>query len=194
MHVVLLGAPGSGKGTQGRWLAGRNGIAYFSTGEWLRRQVRDATPLGLAARPYMDAGGLVPDELIVAAVLAELTGPHAPAGYVLDGFPRTLSQAMAAEEATANAGGLADAVVFLDVPDEELTRRLAERARDAGRVDDQSVATIGRRMQEFRTRTMPLREYYERRGILVSIEAVGAVDEIADHIDAVLDAMLDARR
>jgi len=188
MRVVLLGAPGSGKGTQGRRLAARYGVAYLSTGEMLRDQLRGDTPLGRAARPYVDAGGLVPDELIVPAVLDELTGPQAPAGYVLDGFPRSLSQAMAAEDATADGGGLADAVVFLDVPEGELTRRLAERARDAGRADDQSVAIIERRMQAFRTRTMPLREYYEQRGNLVPIVAVGVVDEVADRIDTALDA------
>src|SRR5215510_13312729 len=97
MRIVLLGAPGSGKGTQGRRLAARHGVAYLSTGEMLLGQLRDATSLGREARTYVDAGGLVPDELVVPVVLAELTGPQAPAGYVLDGFPRTRSQAMAAD-------------------------------------------------------------------------------------------------
>jgi adenylate kinase len=189
MRVVLLGAPGSGKGTQGRRLAERYAVPYLSTGEMLRRHVRDETPLGVEARPFVDEGGLVPDDLILPAVLEQVTGAAAAAGFVLDGFPRTLRQAITAEEATVASGGLADAMVFLDVPELELTRRLTERARESGRADDQAAATIARRLQEFRTQTVPVREYYERRGILVPIDAVGPVGEVCDRIVGGLDAL-----
>ena len=149
MRVLMLGAPGSGKGTHGPRIAERYAIPYVSTGEMLRRHIRDGTPLGQAAKPYVDQGDLVPDDLILSVVLGELAGPRSSAGYVLDGFPRTLAQALAADKATAEAGGAADAVVFLDVPHDELKRRLAERARVSGRADDQAQAVVRQRMIEF---------------------------------------------
>ncbi len=156
MRVLMLGAPGSGKGTQGPRIAERYAIPFVSTGEMLRRHIGDGTPLGQAAKPYVDRGDLVPDDLILSVVLGEMAGPASPAGYVLDGFPRTLPQALAADKATAEAGGAADAVVFLDVPPEELMRRLAERARMSGRVDDQAEAVVRQRMIEFETKTLSL--------------------------------------
>ena len=190
MRVLMLGAPGSGKGTHGPRIAERYAIPYVSTGEMLRRHIRDGTPLGQAAKPYVDQGDLVPDDLILSVVLGELTGPRSSAGYVLDGFPRTLAQALAADKATAEAGGAADAVVFLDVPHEELKRRLAERARVSGRADDQAQAVVRQRMIEFETKTLPLRDYYERRGVLIPVDAVGPVDAVTDRIFAALDRVV----
>ena len=112
VRVLMLGAPGSGKGTHGPRIAERYAIPYVSTGEMLRRHIGDRTPLGQAAKPYVDQGDLVPDDLMLSVVLGELIGPSSQPGYVLDGFPRTLPQAIAADEATAEAGGAADAVVF----------------------------------------------------------------------------------
>ena len=188
MRVVLLGAPGSGKGTHGRRIAERYGIPYLSTGELLRRHISDGTELGKAVQPYVYRGDLVPDELILSGVLSELQEQRTRAGYILDGFPRTLSQAMAADQAM-NTDGIADAVVFLDVPQDELLYRIHERARQSGRTDDQSDAVISRRMAEFAAKTLPVRDYYERRGFLRPVDAVGSVDEVTGRILAALDEL-----
>ncbi len=187
MRVVLLGAPGSGKGTHGRRVAERYGIAYLSTGDLLRRHISDRTALGLAGQPYVDRGDLVPDELILSAVLGELSDERVPAGYLLDGFPRTRAQAVAADQIGAARGGIADAVVYLDVPQEELLRRIADRAGQSGRTDDQSEAAIARRLAEFAAKTLPLRDYYDERGLLRSVDGVGSVDEVTGRILAALD-------
>jgi len=189
-RVVLLGAPGAGKGTYGQRIAQRYAVPYVSTGEMLRRDIRDGTPLGVTVRPYVEQGALVPDDLILAAVLARLTGPDSRDGYVLDGFPRTVPQAIAADAATAERGGLADAVVFLDVPEEELLRRIARRARVSGRVDDQADGVIAHRLQEYATKTTPVRDYYERKGVLTSIEAVGPEEDVTSRTFADLDRVL----
>ena len=188
MRVLLLGAPGSGKGTQGPRIAEHCGVPYVSTGELLRGHVRDGTKLGRAAQPYMDRGDLVPDDLVLAMILSLLTDPESSNGYVLDGFPRTLPQAIAADEATKEAGGAADAVVSLDVPQDELTRRLQQRATESGRADDQTEATVRHRMHEYETKTAPLRDYYQRRGILVPIDATTSPDDVSHRIFAALDA------
>jgi adenylate kinase len=189
MRVLLLGAPGSGKGTQGPRIAEHYGVPYVSAGELLRGHVRDGTELGRAAQPYMDRGDLVPDDLVLAMILSLLTGPESSNGYVLDGFPRTLPQAIAADEATKEAGGAADAVVSLDVPQDELTRRLQHRATESGRADDQTEATVRHRMREYETKTAPLRDYYQRRGILIPIDATASPDDVSHRIFDALDAL-----
>ncbi|MGH9095437.1 MAG: adenylate kinase family protein, partial [Acidimicrobiales bacterium] len=116
LRALMLGAPGSGKGTQGRRLAARFGVPHLSTGELLRHHVRDRTPLGVAAQDDMRRGDLIADELVIAMVLDELGRPHASGGYVLDGFPRTVPQATAAYDAALAEGLTARAVIFLDIP------------------------------------------------------------------------------
>jgi adenylate kinase len=185
MRVILLGAPGSGKGTQGPRIAERYAAPYVSTGELLRGQIRDGTPVGRIAQPYVDRGDLVPDDLMLEMVLGMLT----ESSFVLDGFPRTRHQAVAADEATRDAGGAADVVVFLDAPRDELTRRLEQRALKAGRTDDQTEATVRRRMHEYDTKTVPVRDYYQERGILVPVDAAASPDDVTRRIFAALDAL-----
>ena len=188
MRALLLGAPGSGKGTQGPRIAQHYRVPYVSSGELLRQQIRAGTRLGRAAQPYVDCGELVPDDVVLPLVLDFLTRPELSDGYVLDGFPRTINEAIAADEAAQSAGGVADAVVFLDVPKDELVRRLERRAPRSGRADDQANDVIRRRMREYETKTAPLRRYYEERGVLVPIDATAPADEVTRRILVALDA------
>jgi len=183
VRVLLLGGPGSGKGTQGERIAQRYRIPHISSGDLLRAHVEAGTPLGRAVQPYLASGNLVPDELILSMVRNELAEPAATDGYVLDGFPRTVEQARA-------AAGIDDdlhAVLFLDVPAPELVGRLAERADREDRADDQHRATVQHRLRVYDERTRPLLDHYRWRGLLVPIDASGSVEEIADRIAAALD-------
>jgi len=182
VRVLLLGAPGSGKGTQGERIAARYRIPHISSGDLLRAHVEAGTPLGRAVQPYLASGNLVPDELILSMIRNELAEPAAAGGYVLDGFPRTVEQARVATEID---DGL-DAVLFLDVPPRELVDRLAERADRDGRADDQRRATVEHRLRVYDERTRPLLDHYRRRGLLVPIDASGSIEEIADRIAAAL--------
>lgn len=188
MNVVLLGAPGAGKGTQGALLAERSGAVRISTGDLLRDAVRRGTPLGQKAKGYMDAGELVPDDVILGLVREVLTGGEVERGFILDGFPRTLRQAEALDGLLAELGRPLDAVVVIEVPDDVLVKRLSGRRscpkcgavynvyfeppREAGVCDacgsalveraDDDAATVRRRLEVYREQTEPLIAYYER--------------------------------
>jgi len=188
MRVLMLGAPGSGKGTQGVRIAERYNVPHISTGELLRAHVKDGTKLGRVAKVHMDRGDLVPDVLIYAIILDQLIEPEPPRGYVLDGFPRTLPQAQIAYEVAKEMDMTFDAVLCLDIPHDELMRRLEERGRGSGRADDQE-ATIRHRIEVYEEKTLPLLDYYKERGILVRIDAVGGVDEVTQRIFDALDRL-----
>lgn len=186
VRVLLLGAPGSGKGTQGVRIATRYRIPHISSGDLLRANVEAGTELGQAVESYLTSGDLVPDELILSMIRAEVAGADAAGGYVLDGFPRTLPQAHAAES-TAEIDAKLDAVLFLDVPRAQLIDRLAERADQADRPDDQERATVEHRLRVYEEETRPLLDHYRLLGLLVPIDAGGSVDEVAERIAAALD-------
>ena len=189
LRLLLLGAPGSGKGTQGVRLAERYGARHVSTGDLLRVQVAGDTELGQAAQPYMDRGDLVPDELILAMVLDDVLGPDSPESFILDGFPRTVAQARAAYEQAVQTGRTLHAVVCLDIAHDELIERLEQRGRDSGRADD-TAETVLHRIEEYEQKTLPLLDYYAGRDILLRVDAVGEVDEVTQRIWQALDTML----
>jgi adenylate kinase len=181
-RALLLAPPGAGKGTQGERLADRHGVPHLATGDLLRRHVAESTPLGLAAKEHMDRGGLVPDALVIDMILEELGGTDPMKDFLLDGFPRTLRQALAAYEWGAAMNRTFDAVIMLDVPEEELVRRLVARGREAGRSDD-TEDVIRHRLQVYEENTAPLVDFYEERGILVRIDGTGDVDEVTERIE-----------
>jgi adenylate kinase len=181
VQLVLLGAPGSGKGTQGVFLARHFGVAHVSSGELLREHVAMQSDLGRQIADVLGRGELVPDDLVLAVVGDALRGAVMAGGYVLDGIPRTLAQAQRAYALAKPAGLAADAVIYLDVPDEVSRERLAGRAA-TGRADDADPAVIERRLEVFHTETRPLLDFYRDRGILASVDAVQSPDAVSKTI------------
>jgi adenylate kinase len=185
MRVVLLGPPGSGKGTQGKLLAERLGVPAISTGDILRAAVRDRTPLGRQAQAIMDKGELVSDDLIVALIRERLAERDAGSGFVLDGFPRTIAQAEALEELLAGNGDALSAVVNLSVPESVLVERMLGRSQAEGRADDRPE-TIRERLRVYREKTEPLVGFYRQRDLVADVDGVGSVPEIAGRVDSAL--------
>lgn len=188
LRLLMLGAPGAGKGTQGVRLAERYRARHVSTGDLLRAQVAAGSELGQRAQPFMDRGELVPDEVILGMVLDDVLGPSSPPSYVLDGFPRTVAQARAAYEQAVASDRILDAVVSLDLDHEELVRRLEQRGRESGRVDDDQE-TVRYRIEEYEQKTRPLLSYYDGRDILLRVDAAGDPDDVFARICAELDAL-----
>ena len=181
LNLVLLGPPGAGKGTQAERLVEDFGLPYYSTGIILREAVAEESELGREAKRYMDAGELVPDTVTVEMVRARLTEDDAVKGFLLDGFPRTISQAESLGEIRADRGEAIDAVVELQVPEDELVARLLARGRS-----DDTEDVIRRRLQVYRDETSPLLAFYREK--LVSVDATGSVEEITDRVTDVLRA------
>ncbi|SHL01304.1 Adenylate kinase [Pseudonocardia thermophila] len=175
MRLVLVGPPGAGKGTQAVRLAERLGVPHISTGDLFRANLSQQTPLGLEAKSYMDKGDLVPDDVTVRMVRERLAEDDVAKGFILDGFPRTVSQANSLDELLAERGEQLDAVVEFKVDEEELVKRLLARGRS-----DDTEEVIRNRQQVYRDETYPLLDHY--RDIVVSIDAVGAVEEITDRV------------
>ena len=179
LRALLLAPPGAGKGTQGIRLAERRGVAHLATGDMLRRHVASGTDLGVEAEGYMERGDLVPDHLVVSLVMHEISGPPPLSGFVLDGFPRSLVQAEAAYEWGRVNDRTFHAVICLAVPDDELVRRLLDRGRS-----DDTEETVRNRLKVYAESTEPLFDFYRRREILVTVDGTGAIEEVADRIDA----------
>ena len=190
-RALLLAPPGAGKGTQGERLAQRHGVPHLATGDLLRRHVQDQTPLGRAAQAHMDRGGLVPDALVIDMVTEELGRTDPIENFLLDGFPRTLRQAKAAYEWAVAMDRTFDAVVMLDVPEDELVRRLVERGLVSGRSDD-TEDVIRHRLHVYEENTAPLVEFYGNRGILLRVDGTGTIDEVTDRIEAGLSHLTGA--
>lgn len=182
MNVILLGPPGSGKGTQGALLSERTGLPCVSTGDLLRSAVQRDTPLGREAKQYMDQGLLVPDPVILGLIEEVLALPEAAQGIIMDGFPRTVAQAEAVERLLAERRAGVDRVLSIDVPEEELVRRLSGRARVEGRVDD-TPETIRQRLAVYEEQTAPLVAFYEERGLLTGVSGMGTIEEIAARVE-----------
>jgi adenylate kinase len=182
--VLLMGPPGAGKGTQASLLADRRKLAKLSTGDMLRSHVGRGTELGKRAQRIMESGGLVSDDIIIGMVRSEIERLQ-PLRVLLDGFPRTRAQARELDEILAEQDAAIDAVVALQVPDDELVERLLNRAREQGRTDD-NEDTIRERMKVYREETQPLLEFYDERGELRRVEGTGSVEEVFERIEAVL--------
>jgi adenylate kinase len=204
VRIVLVGPPGAGKGTQAHFIAAHLSIPAISTGDIFRRNVSQGTALGQEAKKYMDAGDLVPDEVTIAMVRDRITQPDAQGGFLLDGFPRTIPQAEVLDQMLGEVGAKLDTVLELEVPDDEVVRRLAGRrtCRNCGHVwhvafdppkatgtcdacggelfqrDDDREETIRHRLEVYAEQTAPLVDYYGDRGLLVVIDATGPVRDI----------------
>ncbi|HLT58488.1 MAG: adenylate kinase [Limnochordales bacterium] len=214
MRLVMLGLPGAGKGTQGELLAQRLGIPRISTGDMFREALRSETALGRQVKEYVERGELVPDHLTVALVEERLKQPDARAGFVLDGFPRTVPQARALDEKLAAAGRPLHAAVYINVPQEEAIRRIASRrvcgqcgatysagqgAADDGRCPacggplvqrpDDSEETARHRLQVYMAQTHPVVEYYRQEGLLVEVDGQQSIPDVLNDILQALAAV-----
>jgi len=178
MDVMILGAPGSGKGTQGKVLAGHLGIPQVSTGDLIRAAMKAGTALGVKAKGFYDKGHLVPDELIFGLIQEILDSPAAATGVLMDGFPRTIPQAEAVDRMLAAKRRKVDRVLLLEVDEAELVQRLLARAAKEGRSDD-NLESVTQRLKVFHSQTAPLIAFYETRGIVRRVAGTGSVDEIA---------------
>ena len=181
MDILLLGPPGAGKGTQGAILSGRLGIPKFATGDLIRDAIARGTPLGREAKAVYDSGALVRDDLIMGIVREELGKPAAAEGVIFDGVVRTIPQAEGVVALLAEQGRQIDKVLFFDVSDGEILARIEKRRGIEGRSDDEPTS-VRRRLEAYRTQTAPVLDWYERRGGVVKIPAVGSVEEIAERV------------
>jgi adenylate kinase len=212
LNLILLGPPGSGKGTQGERLQTDFRLPYYATGDILRAAVRDGTKLGREAKEYMDRGDLVPDEVIIAMISDRIESPEAADGFILDGFPRTSAQAEALDAEVEKLGKRLTAAILIEVSDEEVVRRLSGRRTCAkeghifhvefdppreegvcdvcgGKLtvrDDDKPEVVRHRLGQYHDKTEPLIAYYEDKGILRRVDGQLAPDDVADRIRALL--------
>ena len=215
MRMVLLGAPGAGKGTQAGVIARRSKVAHVASGDLFRKHLGEGTELGKLAKTFMDKGGLVPDDVTVKMVLERIAEPDAAGGYVLDGFPRTVAQADALDAALADAGQVLDVTPLVEVDTEELVRRLAGRwicrscqtpyheltappqqagvcDRDGGELyqrDDDKAEVVRARLETYEKQTATLIDYYERQGKLVRVNGQQNVDQVTADLLAAVSAV-----
>ncbi|HCC87376.1 MAG TPA: adenylate kinase [Prevotella sp.] len=188
-NIVIFGAPGSGKGTQSEKMIEKYGLGHISTGDVLRDQIKRGTELGKTAKGYIDNGQLIPDDLMVS-ILADVYDSFGKEhnGVIFDGFPRTIPQAEALKEMLAKRGHKVAAMIELDVPEDELMKRLIKRGQESGRSDD-NEETIKKRLNVYHSQTAPLIEWYEKEGIHHHINGLGELDRIFGDICAVIDAL-----
>jgi adenylate kinase len=191
MNVLLIGPPGSGKGTQGERLAKRLGLRHIAAGDLLRAEVEADTPLGREAKQYMDRGELVPDQLMIDLLMPVVIKAGQDGGYVLDGFPRSVAQAYEARWLAEQEGVGADAVIYLDAPGDELVERILSRAKVEGRADD-TPDIVRKRLEVFDEATAPLVNYYRGRGLLHVVDASRPADEVTAKILSALGLDADA--
>lgn len=178
MHIVIFGPPGAGKGTQGVRLAEKLNVTHLATGDMLRSEIAAGSELGSTAKRYTDRGDLVPDNVIIDMIRSRLTESD---GFILDGFPRTIGQARALDEALDEAGISLDRAVYFNVDRDELVKRLLIRASEQGRSDD-TPETIERRMNVYQEQTLPVLDHYRSSGRIVEIDGMGTPDDVFERL------------
>ena len=178
LNIILFGPPGAGKGTQSAKLIQKYDLTHIATGDLFRMHLGEGTPLGLKAKEYMNEGLLVPDSIVIGMVEEKITGTPEAKGFIFDGFPRTVAQAEALDSMMSRNGMNISGMIALEVPDQELKVRIAERGKTSGRVDDQDPAKIEKRIQVYKDETLPVANHYDKKGKFVSINGVGSIDDI----------------
>ena len=181
MRLLLIAAPGAGKGTQAKRLSAHSGIEHISTGDLLRREVAARTPVGQAVKEYLERGDLVPDDVMMELIRERIIAATAAGGYILDGFPRNLRQAEHARGVALELGVAVQAAIYLQIDRDQAIQRLLNRARREGRSDDDE-AVIHHRMDVFERETLPLVAFYDELGILVQVNAEPPPDQVTEEI------------
>lgn len=188
-NLILFGPPGSGKGTQSEKIIQEYGLHHISTGDLLRDEVCRETPLGLEAKAFMNSGELVPDEVVIGMIGFKLKEHPNAKGYIFDGFPRTTDQAKALDDLLAKNNSKIQVLLSLEVPEEELKKRLLQRGLVSGRSDD-NHEVITNRIKEYRKKTEPVAEYYNQKGVLKRIKGNGTIEETFALIQTEIDKVL----
>ena len=182
LNIVLFGPPGAGKGTQSERLIEKFKLIHLSTGDIFRANLKNETSLGELARTYMDKGQLVPDEVTIEMLKAEVLKHSSPIGFIFDGFPRTNAQAIALDELLTSLDTEISIMLALEVEEEELKKRLLARAEQSGRADDADPAIIQHRIAVYNKDTAPVKTYYQGQNKFTSIQGIGNIDEITQRI------------
>ncbi|MBQ7550822.1 MAG: adenylate kinase [Bacteroidales bacterium] len=188
-NIVMLGAPGSGKGTQAQLMAQEFGLQHISTGELFRKQIASKSALGLEAQSYIDKGNLCPDSLTINMLYDYLTHFESAKGFILDGVPRTIQQAEMLDGVGMSESLNVDLVINLNVPEDEIIRRMLERAKLQGRSDD-TPEIIEKRIHNYFTLTRPLEDYYQKKSILSQVNGRGTIEEIFEEIKKLIENKL----
>ncbi len=178
LNLVLFGPPGAGKGTQSEKLIAKYQLVHLSTGDILRGEIKKQSPLGLEAKKLMDAGVLVPDEVVIGMIGTKLDENKDAKGFIFDGFPRTTAQAQALDKLLEGKNTSVTMMLALEVDNEELTKRLLLRGKDSGRADDSNEGIIRNRINEYNNKTAPLKEYYTAQKKFFAVNGIGSIDEI----------------
>jgi adenylate kinase len=193
LNVVLLGAPGSGKGTQSELIIKQYGLHHISTGDILRAEIKKGSTLGLTAAQFINDGKLIPDDLIIKILSEELESHPTTKGIVFDGFPRTIAQAEALENLLRKKDENVVAVLSLEVEEDELIKRMLNRGQEFGRSDD-NLETIKNRLQVYHSQTEPLKNYYKKKGKLFVIKGKSSIESVFEDITDILDRLNFSRK
>lgn len=188
LNLVLFGPPGAGKGTQSENIIKEFEIIHLSTGDIFRHNIKGSTELGKLAKSYIDKGQLVPDEVTINMLKAEVNKQDNPKGFIFDGFPRTKAQAEALDEFLAEKGASISGMIALEVPEDELKERLRKRAIDSGRTDDADPEIIANRIKVYNNETAPVKDFYKQQNKLYLINGKGSIDEITKEIVNTINA------
>jgi adenylate kinase len=189
-NIILFGPPGSGKGTQSERLISKYGLKHLSTGDLLRSEINAQTPLGLAAKSFMDKGQLVPDEVVIEMISSALDNNPQAKGFLFDGFPRTTAQAESLDKLLAQKNTEIALVLALRVSKHELVRRLLNRGLTSGRTDDTNEDVIGARIEEYERKTAAVADHYKKYGKVFHVNGEGSVDEIFDSLSKEIDVKI----
>ena len=189
INIVLFGKPGAGKGTQAEFLKEKYNLTHLSTGDIFRYNIKNQTELGQLAKTYMDNGDLVPDEVTIQMLQSEVDNNPNSAGFLFDGFPRTIAQAQALDSFLDSKKEIITATVALEADDEILIQRLLERGKTSGRVDDQDEEKIRNRYQEYNEKTAPLMEYYTQQDKFYAVDGIGTIAEITNRLSSVIEKL-----
>lgn len=190
LNIVLFGAPGCGKGTQSELLEQRYGLSHVSTGEIIRKEIASGSELGLQMKEYIGRGELAPDEIVVGMIKNYLAANKDVKGTIFDGFPRTTAQAERFDEVLAALGEKVDLMIYMDVPEEELVKRILLRGKDSGRADDASEDVIRNRIKIYNDQTAVVADYYLAQGKYEAVPSLGTIDEVFERICAVVEKKL----